>query len=86
MITQHYLSTTTKWNSDDKGYGERNTVAITNGKGYKLKEKLGKQGKTMKRIRKKLDSNEIHDILRGQFVPGFWNNCARNVTRTTKCN
>ena len=85
-MEQQYFSTTTKWSSTSEGHahGVRNTVSIANGKGYKLQETLGKQGKAVKRTRKNLQSEEINTILKGKFVPGFWNNCRRRVNHTRK--
>jgi DNA polymerase II large subunit len=84
-MEHQYVSTTTRWSSNSlgKAQGVRNTVTIANGKGYKLQEILGKQGKTVKRTRKHLQTEEINSILKGKFVPGFWSNC-RSVTNHTR--
>ena len=72
----NYISTTTKFESTgNKIQGTTNTVEIKDGKGYKLKEILNAKGKTVKRIRKQLNSKEIDTIAKGLFMPGFWSNC-----------
>jgi hypothetical protein len=53
-------------------------VSIKNGKGYKLREVLNKNGKAMNRTRKALNKSEIRHIMNGRFLPGLWKNCGSN--------
>lgn len=76
-----YYNSTTKFEGNGLK-GTKNTVEIKDGKGYKLKEILNKKGATVKRIRKNLNSKEINTIMKGTFIPGFWDNCS-NAKRCT---
>ena len=70
-----YFSVTRKVTSkpnSKNSYGCTNTVFIKNGKGYKLKEILGKDGKVINRTKKNLNRKEMNAIVKGEFVPGFW--------------
>lgn len=53
-------------------------VSINKGKGYKLREILNSNGKTVKRMRKNLSKKEINHIMTGNFLPGLWDNCLPN--------
>ena len=80
----NYMSKTTKWSSNTDGsqaYGYTNTVKIENGKGYKLKETLNAKGNVLNRTRRNLNRKEIQTILKGQFLPGLWQNCSRRNTK-----
>ena len=50
-------------------------VSIKNGKGFKLRERIGKNGKVLRKSRKVLTKKETSHIMRGQFLPGLWDNC-----------
>jgi len=84
-MTRQYYSTTTRFvSSPSPGsnvYGSTNTVSIKNGKGYKLKETLDKSGKVMQRTRKNLSKKEIATVVKGKFLPGFWRNCNRTLSK-----
>ena len=69
-----YFSVTRKVSSkpNNGSYGSTNTVFIKNGKGYKLKEILGKDGKVLRQTKKNLNRKEMNAIVRGKFVPGIW--------------
>ena len=86
-----YSSSQMQWSSspeDGKVHGTRNSVTIRNGKGFKVKESLNAKGKILQRKKQTLKKKEIQNILHGDFMPGFWKNCAlgncavrRNKTR-----
>jgi hypothetical protein len=84
-----YKSVTTNWSSDPSEseaaavYGKRTEVVIKNGKGYKINAQLNKRGKTQKQVKKPLSNKEIASIVKGQFIPGFWENC-KNGTCSTR--
>lgn len=68
-----------QWSSSPKTgkvHGTRNSVTVKNGKGYKIKEALNAQGKVIQRKKQTLKKKEIQNIVRGNFMPGFWKNCA----------
>jgi hypothetical protein len=50
-------------------------VSIKNGKGFKLREIMGKNGKVVRKSRKTLTRKEKSHIMTGQFLPGLWANC-----------
>ena len=81
-----YRSETMNWSSvpnTNTGYGSKNIVTLKNGKGVKVKEILNANGQTIGRNVKPLTQMEITIIQKGQFIPGFWDNCGKNriVTR-----
>ena len=80
-MNQHrFYSSTTKWSSspnDSAIHGQTNIVEIDNGKGYKVKETLNESGDILTSVKKRLQKDEIHSIMNGQFVPGLWRDCSK---------
>ena len=76
-----YESTQMKWSSSPNHgvYGTRTHVKVENGHGVKINEQLNKHGKTIKRKRQTLKKNEIRNVLKGKFMPGFWDNCKLGI-------
>jgi hypothetical protein len=73
-----YYSETLKYTSKPqkgKPYGTRNIVSIKNGVGSKNTIKIDKNGKVLNKKTVKLSKKEANNILKGKFMPGFWNNC-----------
>jgi hypothetical protein len=81
-----YKSITTNWSSDPSEgvYGKRTEVVVKNGKGYKINAQLNKRGKTKKQIKKQMSKHEIASVVKGQFIPGFWENCKHGVCSNQK--
>lgn len=82
-----YKSVSTNWSSEPSQsgvYGKRTEVVVKNGKGYKLNAQLNKRGKTKKQVKKRLSKQEIASIVKGQFIPGFWENCNHGVCKTLR--
>jgi hypothetical protein len=81
-----YKSVTTNWSSDpsDGVYGKRTEVVVKNGKGYKINAQLNKRGKTKKQIKKQMSKQEIASVVKGQFIPGFWENCTHGSCKTMR--
>lgn len=52
---------------------ERQSVNVTNGKGTKTVEITNKKG--TRRKTKRLTKNEISNIQKKKFMPGFFNDC-----------
>ena len=65
------------------GKGHRNIVNVSNNTGYKIKETLGKNGKTLKRTKHTLKKEEVRNIQNRKFMPGFWNTCGSKKKRNT---
>lgn len=81
------MSQTLNWSSTPKDgnvHGKYNLVEIKNGKGVKTARTLNAKGKTIKKRTRTLKRSEVKDILRGQFVPGLWNNCKLSGTCTRR--
>lgn len=70
-----YKSETMNWSSNPengKPHGYRNVVEIRNGKGVKVKEVLGDCGQVTQHHTHPLKEDELHNITKGNFVPGLW--------------
>ena len=74
-----YHSESMSWSSDPKKgnkFGTRNVVTIKNGKGFKVAQTLNHNGNPLKTVRKTLKKKEVKNVLKGQFIKGFWTNCS----------
>jgi hypothetical protein len=74
-----YHSESVQWTSSPKkgkSHGKRNSVTIKNGKGTKKVEVLNAKGALAHGKTVKLSKKEVRNVLKGNFMPGFWQNCA----------
>jgi hypothetical protein len=74
-----YHSESVQWSSktrDGKPHGRRNSVTVKNGKGVKKVEILNAKGTPQRAKTVKLSKKEVKNVLRGNFMPRFWRNCA----------
>ena len=79
-----YHSESVQWSTSPKQgkpHGRRNSVTIKNGKGTKKVEVLNAKGTPLKGKTVKLSKKEVHNVLKGNFMPGFWRNCATGNCR-----
>lgn len=85
---QEYYSATMKYSSENGKtpdvHGSRNIVSVKNGQGFKQVETLNKNGEVVQSNKQTLSKNEIHAVMKGAFVPGFWSNCTKPVKKNTK--
>lgn len=85
---QEYYSVTMKYSSENGKtpdvHGSRNIVSVKNGQGFKQVETLNKNGEIVNSNKQTLSKNEIHAVMKGAFVPGFWSNCTKPAKKNTK--
>jgi hypothetical protein len=67
--------------ANGRGETRRNIVSIKNGKGYKMVETYGSDGKVKTKKRIPLKPNELSCIRRNKFIPGLFKKC---IAKTQK--
>ena len=63
--------------TNGKGYTQRNSVDIKDGKGTKAVETYDVNGKRLSRQEKMLTASELDCIQRNKFIPGLFKDCIK---------